>query len=62
MINSKYEPQARYHKKIGLIQFKMTLSPKTETDIIEMLEAQSNKAGYIKRLIRDDIERNKKIK
>lgn len=62
MAKNKYEPQARYHKKIGLMQFKMSLSPKTETDLIEMLEIQPNKAGYIKRLIREDIERNKKAK
>lgn len=33
----------------------------TDADIIEQLEKQDNKAGYIKRLIREDIEKNKLI-
>jgi len=31
-----------------------------DRDIIERLDTQSNKAGYIKRLIREDIERSNK--
>ena len=31
----------------------------TEQDIIDWLEKQDNKAGYIKELIREDIKRNK---
>jgi hypothetical protein len=31
----------------------------TEMDIIERLEEVGNKNGYIKQLIREDIERNK---
>ena len=31
----------------------------TEADMLEWLEQQPTKAGYIKRLIREDMERNK---
>jgi hypothetical protein len=36
------------------------LMHRTEADIVERLEQETNKAGYIKRLIREDIERSKK--
>ena len=32
----------------------------TESDIIQRLDAQKNKAGYIKKLIREDIANEKK--
>ena len=31
----------------------------TEQDLIDYLESQDNKAGYIKKLIREDMEKNK---
>ena len=31
---------------------------KSEVDILEWLESQENQAGYIKRLIREDMERH----
>ena len=31
---------------------------KSEADILEWLESQENQAGYIKRLIREDMERH----
>ena len=40
-------------------QFKMNLNLKTDTDIINRLETKKeNKSGYIKDLIRKDIELN----
>jgi hypothetical protein len=39
------------------VRLKMNIN--TEMDIIERLEEVGNKNGYIKQLIRDDIERNK---
>lgn len=53
-----YANQARYHethpsKTYGLRVFSH------ETDIIEQLESQKNKSGYIKELIRADIKRQK---
>jgi hypothetical protein len=53
---------AKYDKE-NTIQFKMKLNKKTDLDVIEALESASlqdgGKQGYIKRLIREDIERNK---
>lgn len=56
--NNNYANQKRYHethpsKTYGLRVFLH------ETDIIEQLEGQTNKSGYIKSLIRADIERQK---
>jgi hypothetical protein len=39
------------------VRLKMNIN--TEMDIIERLEEVGNKNGYIKQLIREDIERNK---
>lgn len=33
---------------------------KSDSDILEWLESQGNQAGYIKRLIREDMERENK--
>ena len=42
------------------VRLKMNIN--TELDIIERLEEVGNKNGYIKQLIREDIERNKERK
>lgn len=39
------------------VQFKMKLNKKTDADILAKLEASGNKQGYIKALIRADIEK-----
>lgn len=38
------------------VQFRFNI--KTDADILEYLDSLSNKAGYIKKLIRDDIQKN----
>ncbi len=60
MQEDKYAAQKRYHERIGMTGFYLHLSPKTEQDIIDMLNSVPNKAGYIKRLIREDIVKNSK--
>lgn len=64
MKTNKYESQARYHKKVGRVAISLKISPKTEADILEAIRSQGpgNQATYIKRLIREDIERSKKVK
>lgn len=53
----KNSPQARYAKAHSrVIGVKVTDS--TDADIIEWLAAQPSMSGYIKRLIREDIERH----
>lgn len=43
-------------------QIILKLNKKTDADIIAKLETAGNKQGYIKSLIRDDIERKPKKK
>lgn len=54
----KLTPQEIYAKKYKK-QYKIDCITRTEQDIIEKLESVSNKAGYIKELIRADIERSR---
>ena len=58
MNERKQTPQERYAAKYKK-QFKIDCFTSTEMDIIEKLESVPNKAGYIKSLIRKDIEENK---
>lgn len=55
MSERKQTPQERYAAKYKK-QFKIDCFTSTEMDIIEKLESVPNKAGYIKQLIRADIE------
>lgn len=50
MASSKYDAA-------NTIQIKLKLNKTTDADIIEQLQAQSNKQGYIKELIRNDISK-----
>ena len=46
------------YKKTFCRQYKLSLNTKHESDLIEWLDNQPNKQGYIKQLIRDDIARH----
>lgn len=48
--------QSRYDAS-HTVQIKMKLNRKTDADILAKLDAAGNKQGYIKRLIRKDMER-----
>jgi hypothetical protein len=48
----------RYNEK-HVQQFKIALNKNTDTDIIEHLSTISNKQGYVKKLIRDDMANSK---
>lgn len=52
----KITPQQRYKAK-NIKQVKIELNIKTDADIIEKLDNVTNKQGYIKQLIRDDISK-----
>lgn len=45
--------------KENVKQIKFGLNKKTEADLLEWLEEQPNKQGYLKELIRADMERKK---
>lgn len=51
-------PQERYEKK-NVVRITFKVIKTTEPDILEKLESVENKSGYIKSLIRADIEKNK---
>ena len=55
-VGMKYAAQSRYDAA-NTVQIKMKLNRKTDADILAKLDAVGNKQGYIKRLIRADIER-----
>lgn len=46
--------------KDNIRQIRFTLNQKTEKDLIEWMDQQTNKQGYIKALIRADMARQKK--
>ena len=52
-------PQDRYNK-IKTTTVLLRLNKSTDADVIEHLERTENKTGYIKALIRADIERRTK--
>lgn len=54
----KETPQDRYHKA-HTISIAIRIGKETEADIIQKLDSVPNKAGYIKSLIRADIEKDK---
>lgn len=58
MAERKKTPQERYAEKYKK-QYSLPCFTTTEQDIIDKLESVPNKAGYIKRLIRADIEAHK---
>ena len=55
--DSERRAAARYDA-VNTTQFKMKLNNKTDADILEKLNSVDNKQGYIKELIRRDIERS----
>jgi hypothetical protein len=48
------EAQRRYKKK-NVVRVTVDFNRATEQPLIDKLDGQPNKAGYIKKLIRDDI-------
>lgn len=61
MENEKYKAQTKYKKKNPSKVYSLSVFL-TETDIINQMENQDNKAAYLKKLIRNDIERQSKEK
>ncbi len=58
---SKYASITKYHRE-NTIQFHVRRSKKDVTDIIAKLNSVPAKVTYIKKLIRDDIERENNTK
>lgn len=56
----KYAFQQKYDKA-NTTQIRMKLNLKTDADILAKLESVGNKQGYIKALIRADIEKEQNL-
>lgn len=57
-MNKRNEATQRYQDK-NMRRILLKINKKTEPEILEQIEKQENMQGYIKRLIREDIARNK---
>lgn len=57
-MNKRDEATQRYQDK-NMRKILLKINRKTEPEILEQIEKQENMQGYIKRLILEDIERNK---
>lgn len=55
---SELSPQRRY-ELANLKTYTFRLNIRHDADVIAEIEKQDNKQGYVKALIRDDIERSK---
>lgn len=54
-----YAAQRKYDKE-NTKAYTFRFMRNTEADLIEKLDSQKNKSGYVKQLIRDDISKNGK--
>lgn len=55
-MENRYNAQKKYDKLNTVRICGLKLNIKTDKDIIDKLKSEKNKQGYIKKLIRDDIE------
>ena len=55
-----YYPANKRYEKSTIRKVPVAFNRNTEPDLLEWIESIENKSGYIKRLIREDMERNKK--
>lgn len=53
-----YPSKRRYDKK-NLIKVNVSFNRKTEPEMAARIEEEENKAGYLKRLVREDVEKSK---
>jgi hypothetical protein len=56
MANMEYLNQ---YEKENIRQIRLKINRKTEPELLEWIEKQGNIQGYIKQLIREDMEREK---
>lgn len=52
-----YPANARY-EKTNIVKVAVGFNRKTEPELVKRIEKEENKAGYIKRLVREDIARS----
>jgi uncharacterized protein (DUF4415 family) len=59
MTPAEKRAKEKYDSK-NTVQIKLKLNLKTDKDILEALKRSGNKQGYIKRLIREDLQKKNK--
>jgi uncharacterized protein (DUF4415 family) len=59
MTPAEKRTKEKYDSK-NTVQIKLKLNLKTDKDILEALKRSGNKQGYIKRLIREDLQKKNK--
>ena len=59
-MSTEAEKRATRNYERGMVkQYNLRLNRRTDADVIARLEAQASKMGYLKRLVREDIERER---
>ncbi len=54
-----YYPANKRYREQNIMQLSVNFNRKTEPELVQKLEQVENKSGYIKSLIRKDIEESK---
>jgi len=52
-----YYPANRRYAERNLLKVTVSFNRKTEPQLVEHVEQQESKAGYLKRLVKEDMER-----
>lgn len=53
-----YPANKRYEHK-ALVRVSVAFNRNTEPELVERIEQQESKAGYLKRLVREDVKRSR---
>ena len=54
-----YYPANKRYRDKSILRVSVDFNRNTEPDLVERIEQQESKAGYLKSLVREDIERDK---
>lgn len=54
-----YYPANKRYRDKAIVRVSVDFNRNTEPELVERIEQQESKAGYIKRLVREDIERER---
>ena len=53
-----YYPANKRYERDTLLKVTVSFNRNTEPDLVERMEEQDSKAGYLKRLVKEDVERD----
>lgn len=54
-----YYPTNNRYEKENLLRVMVKFNRKTEPDLVERMEGKLNRAGYLKQLVKEDIQRER---